>query len=111
MISNYRYLIGEDTSFINHFDLYFYIIFAQIIETIINFVTIQSKERKTFKHVVYDYVTGLFLLDLIGILPYHNISPKLVFIRLIRVFKFKQYHKYFEQHIMDLTSQHLSSTS
>jgi len=111
LMINYNYLTGKDPEFINHKVLYFYIIFVQIIETLINFVTINSKEHRcSIKMVMYDYVTGPFLFDLIGLLPYHSFANKFIFIRFIRLIKFKQYHKQFDLHVIELTQHCLSST-
>lgn len=51
--------------------------------------------------MAYNYIRSSFLTDIISIIPYSVINPKIVFLRYCKLSKFRQYQGYFDEFFVE----------
>jgi len=110
--ANYLFYIGEKKEFLNHKLIYFVLIGFQLVEMLLNFVTVKVigiEEIRDPEKILKDYLKGQFLLDLITMQHYSLLMPKLTFIRLLRMLNMKTYIKHLDEVIIDYTFHYLST--
>ena len=101
LIGNYWYLTGspEYSNFLHHQEIYTFILIIQVSDVIKNFFVIVKLEHSELRkplEIAQLYLSKNFVLDVIALLPFHNINKKYIFIRLIKVQHWKKIEKYFD---------------
>jgi len=110
IIGNYRFthkLEGYDPDFVNHESVYKVIFAIQTIDIILNLFKIpiiEGDEISDPYEVAVRYVGGSFILDLVAVMPYNTIKPSLIFLRLLKISKFRIYKENFDVFLVDFTS-------
>ena len=59
------------------------------------------------KEVGSNYLQGYFLIDVISVLPYNIFAKKWVFVRLLKLIRFRTYQKYIDEFLFELFSDYL----
>ena len=78
----------------------------------LNFITIRIEgieETSDPTEVAILYIKSSFVTDIMTCIPFSVWCPKLTFIRLVRVIKWKQYLKSLDEIIIDITQNQLNS--
>ena len=94
-----------------HDQMYIFISTIQILDIILNFLKIQIVDVKEIKkpiEVAERYIRGNFLSDVIAVLPYSVINPNFIWLRYLKLLKFKIYQKYFDEFIIESTQNWLN---
>jgi len=107
IIGNYPFLEKQDQGdpdFLYHRNMYFLIILVQSTDILLNFFKIQTADVKEIREpssVAINYLKSSFLTDFISVLPYSVINPKLIFLRYLKIMKFRTYQGYFDEFFVE----------
>jgi hypothetical protein len=110
IIGNYMFthrLENYDKNFMNHQFMFRLIIGIQTIDIVLSLFKIpiiEGNEISDPAEVALMYLKGAFIMDLVSVLPYNNINPRFIFLRLLKVSKFRTYKENFDVFLIDITS-------
>lgn len=92
--------------YVNHKNLYVFIILIQTIDIIMNFFTYSKKdyESEQFRvsQVSIAYFRGTFIWDAIAVLPYIHINRQIIFLRYLKIVRITNYCKYIDDFLIEI---------
>lgn len=110
LVGNYHVLIGRDVDFLGHASLYFYINTIYFIEIIVNFFLLPNEGSSIkFSVVAKNYLKLQFWLDILTVLPYHYHMMKYIFLRFIRLLRYREYQTEITKAIDDALSDYINN--
>lgn len=117
LIGNYRFQIGEQDEYLNHYSVYTYIIIIQVTDIFLNFFKIQIIEVSQEKDpaiIAQNYARGHLLTDLVSAFPYnifkgHN--RQYLFLRFLKLRRFRLYQTYIESYISEIAMDYIQTES
>jgi hypothetical protein len=80
-----------------------------VIKNFFVIVKLENSELRLPYEIAHLYLTTNFVIDVITLLPFHNINKKYIFIRLIKVKHWKKIEKYFDDFFIQQTESFLSN--
>ena len=103
IIGNYQFFLGNDPEFVNHRSYYQIICTVQIIDIILNFFKLEpgQKKIKNTKNIMIRYLSGNFVPDVVAVIPYSVVYPKLIFLRYLKLLKYQIYFFYVEEFVVE----------
>jgi hypothetical protein len=84
-------------NWINHETIYLFVCAIQFIGIILNFfikVVVDTKKWNTFSKKSLQYLKFMFWVDVAAFFPYHLFSVNYLFLRYLKIFRFKEYQKF-----------------
>lgn len=94
LVGNYNFHIGNNPNFMDHSEIFWYIIIIQCIDILLNFFKKTTADAKVIDDpivVAKNYIKGEFIFDVVAVLPWSNIQPSFTFIRYLKFRKFNMY--------------------
>ena len=116
LIGNYRYQIGEQEEFLNHFEVYSYIVVIQATDILLNFFKIQiievTQEKDPGNIAIY-YLKSHFITDVISVIPYNVLGSyrNYIFLRFLKLRRFRLYQSYIEGYISEVAMDYIQTES
>ena len=111
LMGNYYFMKTEDfPNFLNHIQIFNWVMLIQVSDIILNFFKIQVIDVEHIiepKEVGSNYLRGYFLIDVVSVLPYNIFAKKWVFVRLLKLIRFRTYQKYIDEFLFELFSDYL----
>jgi len=103
---------GRDTDFLKHKSVYLVIFIIQVTDIMLTFLkitTVDVRQVNDIFDVSRNYITGMFLQDVIAVIPWSFIRPQLIFLRYLKMRKFGVYQSYIDEILSEMIASYLNN--